>query len=175
MPLFGGSNRPKLDGLTREEEKRRDSLNAEVLRRAGESGVAGQAPAAVAVLREKAEAELADFLWPCLLGWQLMSLGHFSQAIDAFTAAIESDESEVRGHYGSGAAYFQAAEAKHRLGLAATEDVTPVGLTIDNLYHEAQRCFKRALELTPDKSEREVLREATSTIEKALARKAGRM
>ena len=24
MPLFGGSNRPKLDGLTKDEEKRRD-------------------------------------------------------------------------------------------------------------------------------------------------------
>ena len=57
MPIFGGSKRPKLDGLTKEEEQRRDALNPEVLRRAGEKGVAGQAPAALGVLREKDEAE----------------------------------------------------------------------------------------------------------------------
>ena len=104
-----------------------------------------------------------------------MSLRHYAQAIEAFAEAINRDELEVRGHYGSGAAYYQAAEAKLNLGPAATEDVTPPDLTVDNLYHEAQRSFKRASELTTDKSERDVLREASSAIEKALARKAGRM
>ncbi len=175
MPLFGGSKRPKLDGLTHEEEKRRDSLNDEVLRRAGESGVGGQAPAAVAVLRERSEAEESDFLWACLLGWQLMSIRHFAQAIEAFVDAISRDALEVRGHYGAGTAYYQAAEAKLDLGSAATEEITPANLTVDNLYHEAQRSFKRASELTSDRSERDVLRDASSTVEKALDRKAGRM
>ena len=61
MPIFGGSKRPKLDGLTKDEEKRRDALNPEVLRRAGEKGVAGQAPAAAALLREKTEAEPSEY------------------------------------------------------------------------------------------------------------------
>ena len=104
-----------------------------------------------------------------------MSLRHFAQAIEAFAEAINRNESEVRGHYGSGTAYYQAAEAKLKLGAAATEDVTPADLTVDNLYHEAQRSFKRASDLTSDKSERDVLRDASSTIEKALARKAGRI
>src|SRR3989304_5380068 len=53
MPLFGGKQRPKLDGLTKEEENLRDALNPEVLRRAGEKGVAGQAPAAAGGLGGK--------------------------------------------------------------------------------------------------------------------------
>jgi hypothetical protein len=50
MPLFGGSKRAKLDGLTKDEEQRRDALNPEVLRRAGEGGVAAQGPAALQLL-----------------------------------------------------------------------------------------------------------------------------
>lgn len=175
MPIFGGSKRPKLDGLTRDEERRRDALNPEVLRRAGEGGVAGQAPAAVAVLREKTEAEAGEFLWPCLLGWQLMSMRRYAPAIEAFGQAVSRDEDEVRGYYGAGVAYFQAGEAKHDLGAAAPTDVAPVEMTVDNLYHESARNFRRAMELTNDREERARLREALTAVEKAVARKAGRL
>jgi len=175
MPLFGGSNRPKLDGLTKEEEKRRDALNPEVLRRAGEKGVAGQAPAAAAILREKSDEEPRESLWPLLLGWQQMSLNRFANAVDAFSIVVERNSSELRGYYGAGAAYFQAAETKQSLGDAATEDVVPPGLTADNLYHEALRSFRRALELTNEKSERDQLQNAIGGVERALAKKAGRL
>ena len=90
MPIFGGAKRPKLDGLTRDEEKRRDALNPEVLRRAGEKGVAGQAPAAASLLREKMNAEPRDPLWPLLLGHQMMSMRRYALAIEAF------EDEEVR-------------------------------------------------------------------------------
>jgi hypothetical protein len=175
MPLFGGSNRPKLDGLTKDEEKRRDALNPEVLRRAGEKGVAGQAPAAVAVLREKVQQESGDYLWPLLLGWQHMSARHFAPAIEAFATAATRDGKQIRAHYGAGAACFEAGQAKQEHGPATTDEVAPANLTVDNLYHESLRHFRRALELTNDKSERDQLQTAVSTVERALARKAGRL
>ena len=174
MPIFGGSKRPRLDGLTRDEEKRRDSLNPEVLKRAGEGGVAGQAPAALAVLRDKVSGD-RDALWALLLGRQCMSMRRFGPAIDAFIEAVARDGTDVRGYYGAGAAYFEAAEAKLNLGPAATGEVTSQELTVDNMYHEALRYFRRGLELTADREERDTLRNATSLVEKAIAKKAGRL
>lgn len=175
MPLFGGSKRPKLDGLTKDEEKRRDALNAEVMRRAGEKGVAGQGVAALAVLREKADEESKDFLWAWLLGQQYLSFNRYSPAIEAFNDAIARDAGEVRAYYGAGTAYFQAGEAKQSLGPAATDDVVPPDLTPDNLYHEALRNFRKALDLTSDKTERDQLQAATSAVDRALSRRAGRL
>jgi tetratricopeptide (TPR) repeat protein len=175
MPLFGGNKRPKLDGLTRDEEKRRDSLNPEVLARAGEGGVAAQAPAALAVLKERYEKEPNDFLWACLLGRQYMSMRRFAPAIEAFVAATQRDDKDVRGYYGAGIAYFEAAEGKLQRGPATTDDIAPEDMTVDNLYHESIRHFKRALELTNDKDERDQLRSAISVVEKAVAKKAGRL
>ena len=175
MPLFGGSKRPRLDGLTREEERRRDALNPEVLRRAGEGGVAGQGPAAMTLLKEKVAAEPAEFLWPLLLATQYMSVRRFTPAIEAFGEAIRRDSTEVRAYYGAGAACFQAAEAKLSLGQAVTEEIAPAALTVDNLYQEAMRHFRRALELTTDKKERDTLSNAATAVEKALVRKAGRL
>ncbi|HEX5140833.1 MAG TPA: hypothetical protein VFX19_07805 [Dehalococcoidia bacterium] len=174
MPIFGATKRPKLDGLTRDEEKRRDELNPEVLRRSGEKGVAGQAPAAAALLREKMALEPEDYLWPLLLGHQMMSMRRYSPAIDAFVEAANRNDTEIRAHYGAAHAYFQAAEAKQNMGDAATADVTPKDMTVDNLYHESLRYFLRAQELA-DKTEREELNKATSVLKKAIARKAGRL
>jgi tetratricopeptide (TPR) repeat protein len=175
MPLFGGNKRPRLDGLTKDEEKRRDALNPEVLRRAGEKGVAGQGVAALALLREKADEESSEFLWSWLLGQQYLSFNRYSPAIEAFNEAIERDGTDVRAYYGAGTAYFQAGEAKQSLGPAATDDVVPPDLTPDNLYHEALRNFRRALDLTSDKTERDLLQTASSAVERALARKSGRL
>jgi tetratricopeptide (TPR) repeat protein len=175
MPIFGGSKRPKLDGLTRDEEKRRDALNGEVMRRAGEKGVAGQGVAALALLREKADSEAGDFLWAWLLGTQYISFGRFTPAIEAFNAAIERNPDDVRGHFAAGSAYFQAGEARLKLGPAATDDVVPADLTADNLYHEALRNFRRALEATTEKSERDQLQAAVAAVERALARRSGRL
>jgi tetratricopeptide (TPR) repeat protein len=175
VPIFGGSKRPKLDGLTSQEEQRRDALNPEVLKRSGEKGVAGQAPAAAALLREKMQAEPNELLWPLLLGSQMMSMRRFGQAIEAFLAAVERDDSEIRAHYGAGMAYFQAAEYRQDHGAAATAEVVPVDITVDNMYQEALRHFRQALEMTPDKSERDNLSSAIATVERAGARKAGRL
>jgi tetratricopeptide (TPR) repeat protein len=174
MPIFS-SKRPRLDGLTRDEEKRRDALNPEVLKRSGEKGVVGQAPAAATVLREKMASEPADRLWPLLLGSQMMSMRRYGQAIEAFEEAVARDETEVRSHYGAGMACFQAAEYKQEYGIAATEDVAPTHLTVENLYQEALRHFRRAMELTPDKGERDELASAAATVERAVARKRGRL
>ena len=174
MPIFS-SKRPKLDGLTREEEKRRDALNPEVLKRSGEKGVVGQAPAAMAVLREKMAAEPAELLWPLLLGSQMMSMRRYGQAIEAYEEAVARDESEVRPHYGAAMACYRAAEYKQEYGAAATEDVAPADLTVENLYQEALRHFRRAMELTPDKRERDELATAAATVERAVARKRGRL
>jgi tetratricopeptide (TPR) repeat protein len=175
VPIFGGSKRPPLDGLTQDEAKRRDSLNAEVIRRAGEKGVAGQVAAALAVLREKHAETPGDFLWALLLGRQLMGARRFAPAIEAFSAAVAADEEDVRARFGAGMAFFEAAEAKLSHGAATTADVAPPEMTVDNLYHESLRHFRRALELTSDSAERNTLREAASTVEKAIARKAGRL
>jgi tetratricopeptide (TPR) repeat protein len=175
MPILGGSKRPRLEGLTKEEERRRDALNPEVLRRAGEKGVAGQAPAAAALLREKLHAERDEYLWPLLLGHQMMSMRRYSQAIDAFEEAVRRQEGEVRAHYGAGMAYYQAGDYKQDRGSAAAHDVAPPDLTVDNLYQESLRHFRRALELTHDRSERDDLRNASAVVEKAIARKAGRL
>lgn len=175
MPLFGGGSRPSMDGLTKDEEKRRDALNPEVIRRAGgEVGTVGQANAALAILREKAEAEPKDFLWPLLLGRQYMSMRRFTAAIQAFEDAINRDEDDIRGYYGAGHAYFQAAEARRSLGAAATDEVAPLEMTVDNLHQEALRNVRKAQTMA-DKRERDELGQIASTIEKAVARKAGRL
>jgi tetratricopeptide (TPR) repeat protein len=175
MPIFGGSKRPRLDGLTREEEKRRDALNPEVLRRAGETGVMGQAPAAAALLREKIEAEPAEVLWPLLLGNQMMSMRRYGQAIQAFSEALQRDPLELRAHYGAGMAFFQAAEYRQEHGPAASAEVAPEDVTVDTLYQEALRHFRAALDLTQERSERDQLAAAAATVERAVARKAGRL
>ena len=175
MPLFGGSSKPDLEGLTKEEEKRRDALNPEVIRRAGgEVGTVGQANAALAILREKHEEQPEEFLWALLLGRQYMSMRRYSAAIQAFEDAIKRDENDVRGYYGAGHAYFQAAESRRSLGDAATEDVTPLEMTVDNLHQEALRNVRRAQTLA-DKKDRDTLGQFASAIEKAVARKAGRL
>lgn len=175
MPIFGGSKRPKLEGLTREEEKRRDALNPEVLRRSGEKGVVGQAPAAAAILREKTESEPRDMLWPLLLGSQMMSMRRFGQAIAAFGEALERDPREVRAHYGAAMACYRAAEYKQDHGEASADDVAPSSMTLDNLYQESLRHFQDAMDLTPEKSERDELAAAAATVRRAVARKAGRL
>lgn len=173
MTIFAGK-RPRIDGLTRAEQKRRDALNPEVARRSGEQGFAGQAAAAAGLLRERLQEEPDEYLWPLLLGRQMMSMNRFSQAIDAFLEAESRDERDVRGYYGAGHAYFQAAEAKQSMGEAATDDVVPLAMTVDNLYQESLRQFRRGQELAA-KSDREELSIAVSTVERALARKAGRL
>ncbi len=174
MPIFS-SKRPSLDGLTREEEKRRDALNPEVMERSGEKGVMGEGAAAVSILREKMASEPADRLWPLLLGSQMMSMRRFGQAIEAFEEAVARDDSEVRSHYGAGMACYRAAEYKQDYGDAATEEVAPADLTVENLFHEALRHFRQAMDATPDKGERDELAIAAATVERALGRKRGRL
>ncbi|MGE0675161.1 MAG: tetratricopeptide repeat protein [Methylibium sp.] len=175
MPLFGGKTRPAMDGLTKDEEKRRDALNPEVIKRAGgEVGTIGQANAALAILREKVDGEPNDFLWPLLLGRQYMSMRRYTAAIQAFEYAIKLDEDDVRGYYAAAHAYLQAADARRTLGDAATEEVTPLNMTVDNLHQEALRNVRKAQTLA-DKKERTELGQIASTIEKAVARKAGRL
>jgi tetratricopeptide (TPR) repeat protein len=175
-PLFGGKSRPKLDGLTKEEEKQRDSLNAEVLRRAGEKGVAGQMPAAAAILREKTDAETGEYLWPLLLGIQMRAMHRFDQSVEAFMEAVKRSPKELRAYFGAGNAYWDAGQARHE---AAADAPTVAGtfpeLTVDNLFHEAKRNFVRAQELTDDKEERERLRNAIANCVTMLARRAGRI
>jgi hypothetical protein len=153
----------------------RDSLNPEVLRRAGEKGVAGQMPAAAAVLREKSEEEPRQFLWPLLLGWQNLRMSRFEQSIEAFQEAISRDEEDVRGYYGAGNAYFEASQAKQNADPGAPVTGMLEEMTFDNLLHEANRNFRRAMELATEKDERDKLRNAMTVVDKALAKKAGRL
>jgi tetratricopeptide (TPR) repeat protein len=174
MAIFS-DKRPPLDGLTRDEEKRRDALNPEVLRRSGEKGIEGQSPAAVTVLRERIAEEPADRLWPLLLGSQMMTMRRYSQAIEAFEEAVARDETEVRSHYGAGMACYRAAEYKQEYGEAAKDEVAPADLTVENLYQEALRHFRRGIELTLDKGERNELASAIAVVERAVARRRGRL
>lgn len=175
MPLFGGSKRPPLDGLSKEETARRDSLSPEVLRRSGEGGVAGQNLAALTVLREKSESEPADFLWALLLGWQYMSARRYTPALEALNRAIANDATDVRGYYAAGNASFQAGEAKQSHGSATTGDVAPADMTADNLYQEALRYFRKGEELSSDRTESDGFKSAIGIVEKAVTRKAGRL
>jgi tetratricopeptide (TPR) repeat protein len=176
MPLFGGKTRPQLDGLTRDEEKQRDALNPEVLRRAGEKGVAGQMPAAATILREKTDSDAKSYLWPLLLGYQLRAMHRFDQSVEAFQETLKRSPAEIRAYFGAGNAYWDASQ----LRINASQDA-PVpasafpSLTIDNLLHEAKRNFMRAMELAADKEERERLRNAIANCDTLLARRAGRL
>jgi tetratricopeptide (TPR) repeat protein len=176
MPLFGGKTKPKLDGLTKDEEKRRDALNPEVLRRAGEKGVAGQMPAAAAILREKTDAEKDDYLWPLLLGYQLRAMHRFDQAVQAFQECLKRSPNEVRAFFGAGSAYWDASQARME---APPDAPVPAGafpeLTIDNLLHEAKRNFARALDMAEDKDDKDRLRNAISNCDTLLAKRAGRL
>jgi tetratricopeptide (TPR) repeat protein len=174
MAIFS-TKRPKLDGLTREEERRRDALNPEVLSRAGEKGVMGQAPAAVAILREKVASHPSERLWPLLLGNQMMSMRRYGQAIEAFEEAVARDDRDVRAYYGAGMACYRAGEYKQEYGDAATEEVAPADLTVENLFQEALRNFRRGMELTPDKRERDEFASAAAVVERAVTRKRGRL
>jgi len=175
MPLFGGKTRPKLDGLTKDEEKLRDALNPEVLRRAGEKGVAGQMPAAAAILREKTDTEATNSLWPLLLGWQMRAMHRFDQSVEAFQETIRRAPNEIRAYFGAGNAYWDAAQAR----VTAAPDAPLTGvmseLTLENLFHEAKRNFTRAMDLAEDKEERERLRNAISNVDTMLAKRAGRL
>jgi tetratricopeptide (TPR) repeat protein len=176
MPLFGGKSRPKLDGLTKEEEKRRDSLNVEVLRRAGEKGVAGQMPAAAALLREKTDGEPANYLWPLLLGTQMRAMRRYDQSIEAFQEVLKRSPNEVRAYFGAGSAYWDASQM--RLSAPADAPVaagTLPEMTVENLLHEAKRNFVRAQELADDKEEHDRLRNAIANCDTMLARRAGRI
>jgi hypothetical protein len=110
-----------------------------------------------------------------LLGHQMMSMRRFGLAAEAFVEATKREESEVRAHYGAGHAYFQAAETKQTMGSATPADVAPPELTVENLYQEALRFFRRGQELAADKGERDELGKGVSTVERALARRAGRL
>jgi hypothetical protein len=176
MPLFGGKNRPKLDGLTKEEEKLRDSLNPEVLRRAGEKGVAGQMPAAAALLREKTDAETSNYLWPLLLGFQMRSMHRFDQSVEAFVETLKRSPKEIRAYFGAGNAFWDAAQIRRE---AAPDAPIPAGvfpdMTIENLLHEAKRNFVAAQELAEGKEERDRLRNAVANCDTLLSRRAGRL
>jgi tetratricopeptide (TPR) repeat protein len=164
-----------MDGLSNAELKRRDALTPEVLRRSGtERGTLGQEVAAVGLLREKMTQDPGDYLWPLLLGRQLMGMRRYAPAIAAFEHAVRVDENDIRAYFGAGHAYFQAAEALQRLGDAATDDTAPAGMTLDNLFQEALRNFRRAQELA-EKNERDELATAVATVQRAVARKAGRL
>jgi tetratricopeptide (TPR) repeat protein len=176
MPLFGGKTRPRLDGLTKEEEKQRDALNPEVLQRAGEKGVAGQMPAAAAILREKSEAETGDYLWPLLLGLQTRAMHRFDQSVEAFQEALKRAPGEIRAYFGAGNAYWDAAQLRLEAGPGAP--VAPGAfpeMTVENLLHEAKRNFGKALEMAQDKSERDRIRNAVSNCDALLAKRAGRL
>jgi tetratricopeptide (TPR) repeat protein len=172
MPIFGGSKRPKLDGLTRNEQKRRDALNPEVLRRSGQQGAT---EAALSVLYEKAEEEPREPLWPLLLGSQLMTTGRFAPALAAFTEASSRDAGEVRAHYGAAMACYQAAEYKRAHGEAPDAAAELPEQSASSLYQESLRHFQAAMELTPDKSERDELASSAAIVRRAIARKAGRL
>ena len=167
MPIFGGSKRPKLDGLTRDEQRRLDTLYAGAT-------VDGEASAA-AVLLEKAEEEPREVLWPLSLGSRLMAAGHYVQALEAFEEVVSRDRTEVRGHYGAAMACFRASEHRLERGEASSEDAAPAGMTVDNLLHASLRHFQDAMELTPDKNERDELASAAAIVRRAIMHKAGRL
>jgi hypothetical protein len=167
MPIFGGSKRPKLDGLTRDEQRRLDTLFS--------GASVDSAQAAAAVLLEKAEEEPREALWPLSLGSRMMSDGRYVAAIEAFEEAVSRDGAEVRGHYGAAMACFRAAEHRLKRGDASSNDAAPAGMTVDNLLHASLRHFHDAMELAPDKNERDELASAAAIVRRGIMRKAGRL
>jgi hypothetical protein len=175
MPLFGGSKRPALTGLTKDEQKRRDALEPEITLRSSGAGQLSQGEALVQVLGEKAQADRGDFLWPLIAGWQLNSMRHFTAAIESFNDATSRDGKQVRTHCGAGYAYLQAGLAAQSLGSGITEVQVPSGMSTEALFHEAERCYATALGMTTDKAELAQLNEAATTVNKAIATTVKRM
>src|SRR6266849_1978166 len=110
MPLFGSATRPKLDGLTKDEEKRRDSLSGEVMKRSRDKE--SQPLAVVAVLEERMAAEPREWLWPHVLGWHLLSMHRYDASGAALEEAMRLRPAEVRSWYAAGSLYYEVAEAK---------------------------------------------------------------
>ncbi len=169
MPLFGGK-RPPLDGLTKEEEKRRGELNDALAERTAGKDGAAQGAAIIEVLQEHSAAESSEFLWPLLIGWQMMSMRHFTDAIDSFKEAAGRNGNEVRSFYGGGSAYMKAGASAQSLGSSVTAAMVPPNKSAEDLYIEAGRCFQTAITLTKDKNELEQLHQAESEAATALAR-----
>jgi tetratricopeptide (TPR) repeat protein len=109
------------------------------------------------------------------LGSLLVAAGRYVRALEAFEEAVERDRTEVRGHYGAAMACFRAAEHRLEHGEASSEDAAPAGMTVDNLLHASLRHFQDAMELTPDKNERDELASAAAIVRRAITHKAGRL
>jgi tetratricopeptide (TPR) repeat protein len=171
MAIFS-PRKPRLDGLTRGEEKRREALLAEVAERATATN---RDSVLVAALRERMAAAPAEGLWPLLLGGEMMETRRFGRAIEAFEVAIADSATRLRARYGAAMANYRAAEYKLEYGEAAVAEVAPPAMTIENLYQAALRHFRRAQDLTSDKAERDELASAAAVVERAVARKRGRL
>ena len=74
-----------------------------------------------------------------------------------------------------GQTYEEGRIVEQDYGEAATQEVAPADLTVENLYQQALRHFRRAMELTPDKGERDELASSAAIVERALGRKRGRL
>ena len=172
MAIFS-AKRPRLDGLTRDEEKRRETLRLDTAERVSQG--AGREAASAAVLRERMAQEPAVGLWPLLLGGEMMEARRFGRAIEAFEAALVDNSTRLRASYGAAMANYRAAEYKQEYGEAAVADVAPPLMTVENLYQSALRHFRRAQDLTSDKAERDELASAAAVVERAVARKRGRL
>jgi hypothetical protein len=170
MHLFGGSKRPELDGLTKEEEKRRNELTSELIRRSNGQDAETKSGIGLELLRSKCTAQRNDFLWPLLLGRQLMNTRHYTDAIDTFNVAVGLNPKETRSHCGAGMAYFQAGKAAASLGAGVTDAMVPVAMSAEDLFRKAKACFETALTLTLDKAELEAISNAKNEVTVALAR-----
>lgn len=168
MPLFKGSDSPGLDRLTRDEERKRDGANAEVLQAAG-SGLTTLEAENERVLKRKAAEEPTEFLWPYLLGWQYLGAGRFEEALSVLKDAKTKRPGDLRGPYGVATVYNgAAAQACTELGPSAEGEVR-LGMSMSQLHESALREFNEALQLAERGRDKQLIIETMAPIAAVLA------
>ena len=84
------------------------------------------------------------------LGMRHLADGNYSEAIIAFTVAIQIDEKHPDAFYGRGQAYFGAIDDDKISTLALPDEVLAAGQMADYCYTSALSDIERAIELNPE-------------------------
>jgi len=176
MPLFKRSDSPWPDRLSQSEERKRDALNQEVAEAAGASALTTLEAENERLLKRKAAEEPTEFLWPCLLGWQYLrqavldpEAGNFEAALSALRDASSRNPGDPRGPYAVATVYYTAATQARLPDGRWTEGEISLGMSLTQLYQNALREFRKALELTERGKDRRLVQPSIDAIELALA------
>ena len=120
------------------------------------------------ILVRKAREETAEFLWPFLLGWQYLQMGQFDDALRSLEDAKTKRPGDCRGAYGVATVYYTAATQARWPDGRWTEGEVSLGMSLTQLYQNALREFREALELAERGKDRRLVQSSIDAIELAV-------